>query len=203
MSQLSQIMFADRRPIPHLDRIHEYGSADVYLEDGTTKSPDYSYYDLNEPPKQSRSETYRRTYPTIIWEVAFSQDARKLGSDCARWVGASGGSINKAIAITIQSLSEPAITERFSGSITVSVWTVHRFIHNENTEDWECGFLRRTDGHSDEDLASPLADEYLFSLNWAGKIVTWKVGRTETEVSRIFGNYGQQIHISLSDSRTK
>ncbi|KJA23583.1 hypothetical protein HYPSUDRAFT_581959 [Hypholoma sublateritium FD-334 SS-4] len=172
MSRISQVIFANKRPIPHLDHIQAYGSADVHLEDGTTKSPDYSYYDPNKPPKDSMLERYRRMYPTIIWEVAFAEDARKLGSDCARWVGASGGNINMAISITIQSLSEPDITEEFSGSITISVWRVHDFIEDEGTNDCECGFLRRTDGHSDEDLASPLADEYLFISNWGGDIVT-------------------------------
>ena len=174
-------MFENRRPTPHLSRIHEYGSADVHLEDGTTKSPDHSYYDLNKPRKYSLLERYRRKYPTIVWEVAFSQDARKLGSDCARWVGTSGGNIHKAFGINIQSLNEPTITEDFSGTIKLSVWTVLQCFRDENIKDSECGFLRRTDGHSDEDLSSPLADEYLFSLNWNGGY-TWKVGRTETEV---------------------
>lgn len=86
-----------------------------------------------------------------------------------------------AISISIQ--TGPANTNRDIESITVSIWTLHDFIEGDkNTKKRQCGVLRRIDGHSDEDLTSPLADEYLFSLNW-GKIVTWKVGRTEIEVS--------------------
>lgn len=186
MGTISSAIHANWRPVPHLSPIKCCGAADVNLDDETTKHPDLSYYDRNVPPIPYGPdiEAYISSFPTMVLEVAFSQDARKLGSDCARWTGASGGCTNMAIAIAIQNgLTDTSVLE----SITVTVWTLRDFIANDKkTRKRECGFLRRIDGHSDEDLASPLASEYLFSIRVGkrGDIFTWRVGRTqETEVS--------------------
>lgn len=59
------------------------------LENGSTKSPDFSHYDPYPTPGESESGSellaYRRAHPTLLWELALSAHARKLGRDCARW----------------------------------------------------------------------------------------------------------------------
>ena len=180
-------MHANRRPVSHLPPAEAWGSADVHLYDRTTKSPGLSFYDPNMIPREDKGEpdlnaAFMNSCPTLVFEIALSQDARRLGSDCARWIGASKGAVKMAIATFIQNaLADDDILE----TIKLSVWTLREFIENdETTEEQLCGFLRRTDGHSDEDDVSPLVDEYFFSLRESEhKISTWRVGRTEAEVS--------------------
>lgn len=179
-------MSADRRPIPGLQEISDWGSAEVKLQDGTTKSPDASHYDPNAPeePPDSRFQGYRKGSPTVVWEIGLSERARKLGTDCARWVGASGGNTNMAIGIDIA--SGPAANSRVMKAVTISVWTVRDFDSTDKeTKVDQCGFLRRTDNKDDNDPTSPLADEYLFSLKWDDEVVTWRVGRETTKVSGV------------------
>ena len=51
------------------------GSADVDLEDGI-KSPDFSLYE-NHPTKQPLMQAW----PTVIWELAYSEDKKQLAHD--------------------------------------------------------------------------------------------------------------------------
>jgi hypothetical protein len=54
------------------DAICLCGSADVEMIDGSIKSPDYSMYEV--APKIC----IMAGWPTVIWEVAYSQDEKKL-----------------------------------------------------------------------------------------------------------------------------
>lgn len=80
------------------------GSADVALKDGTVKSPDASFYNMT--PPRDENETIAamasiQSNPTMVWEITFSETAKKLAKDCGRWVAASGGMINIAVGICI------------------------------------------------------------------------------------------------------
>jgi hypothetical protein len=72
------------------------GSADVNLVDGI-KSPDYSLYE-NHPQKKPLT----KALPTVVWEVAYSQDERKLAYDLGRHVTCSLGRVRLAIGVNIE-----------------------------------------------------------------------------------------------------
>ena len=59
------------------------GSADVDLEDGI-KSPDFSLYE-DHPTKQPLTQPW----PTVIWELAYSEDEKQLVHDLGRYVACS------------------------------------------------------------------------------------------------------------------
>lgn len=102
--------------------------------------------------------------------------ARKLGRDCARWVGVSEGKINLAIGVKFDfgPESKSPATNRTVKKITLSKWTVHKYIEGDSkpTKD-ECFKLRRAHGKADKGKKITLANRYLFSVEWDnGVIVT-------------------------------
>ena len=70
------------------------GSTDVELEDGI-KSPDFSLYEQNSLNEEMGP-------PTVVWEVAYGEDERKLAHDLARFVACSRGYVQLAIGIKIE-----------------------------------------------------------------------------------------------------
>lgn len=75
------------------------GSADVDLVDGAIKSPDFSMY---EDPPTTNPLIMTEGMPTVVWEVAYSQDEKKLAYVLGRYVGCSLGSVRLAIGINIE-----------------------------------------------------------------------------------------------------
>ena len=67
--------------------IHLYGSADVEMIDSSIKSLDYSMYEV--APKLC----VMGGWPTVIWEVAYSQDKKKLAYVLGRYVTCSAGMV--------------------------------------------------------------------------------------------------------------
>jgi hypothetical protein len=63
------------------------GSADVDLMNGI-KSPDFSLYE-NHPQKKPLTKAWL----TVVWEVAYSQNERKLANDLLRHVACSLGRV--------------------------------------------------------------------------------------------------------------
>ncbi len=122
-----------RHPISPL--LRHGGSADVHLYDRTTKSAGLSFYDPNMIPREDEDEhdlnaAFMNSCPTLVFEIALSQDARRLGSDCARWIGASKGAVKMAIATSIQNSSAD---DDIMETIKLSVWTLREFIENDET----------------------------------------------------------------------
>ena len=72
------------------------GLGDVDLEDGI-KSPDFSLYD-NHPQKKP----LMKACPTVVWEVAYSQNESKLAIDLGRHVACSLGRVRVAIGLNIE-----------------------------------------------------------------------------------------------------
>ena len=72
------------------------GSGDVNLVDGI-KSPDYSLYE-DHPQKKPSTQAL----PTVVWEVAYSQDEKKLAYDLGRHVTCSLGRVRLAIGVNIE-----------------------------------------------------------------------------------------------------
>lgn len=185
MSDILTALAAERKSIPTLGRINDRGSSDVQLEDKTFKSPDCSHYDPNmKPGERLNMSTYKDPVPTIVWEVGYSEQTRKLAIDCARSVGASGGLTNMAIALNIVGGLVPG--GRRLTAMSISPWTVMKYTPNDqDVTPEQCGVLRRTDKHGPSDAAgTSVSDEYSFSLLWNGKVNTWKVGTVVTQVSR-------------------
>lgn len=170
---------SDRKEISGLKRIDNRGTAVVTLEDGVHKSPDFGHFDPNMLQGQNDANIadYRELYPTVVWEVAYSQRSKKLARDCGRWIACSGGNTNLAIATDID--STPVAQGRKLNSITLSEWVLLDYLEDdkETTPD-QCDVLRRKDGLPDDDslLSSPIAKEYLFSTIWKKSVVTWLVG---------------------------
>jgi hypothetical protein len=89
MSALFVRLAQDSRGLPRISgsdsTLRLGGSAGVHLVDGI-KSPDFSLYD-NHPRKMPLT----KSWPTVVWEVALSQDERKLAIDLGRHVACSHG----------------------------------------------------------------------------------------------------------------
>jgi hypothetical protein len=65
------------------DAIRLCGSVDVEMMDGSIKSPDYSMYEVF--PKL----WVLAGWPTVVWEVAYGQDEKKLAEVLGRYVTCS------------------------------------------------------------------------------------------------------------------
>jgi hypothetical protein len=77
------------------------GSADVDLEDGI-KSPDFSLY-KDHPTKQPLMQAW----PTVVWEVAYSENEQKLAYDLGRYVACFLSRVWLAIGVKIE--CDPAV----------------------------------------------------------------------------------------------
>ena len=86
----------DHLPLPGPPHIDTFGSAEVVLADGVTKAPDQSLLD-GTPGRPARL----KGWPTVAFEVAWSQTSKNLAEVCGRWVAASIGKVNLAIGIDI------------------------------------------------------------------------------------------------------
>lgn len=72
------------------------GSTNVKLTDGM-KSPDFSLYE-DHPGK----EALTKAWPTVVWEVAYSEAEGKLVQDLGRFLACSHGRVWLAIGIKIE-----------------------------------------------------------------------------------------------------
>ena len=73
----------------YVDAVRLGGSADVELVDGV-KSPDYSMY---EDRPATRKQPVMQSWPTVTWEVAYSEDEKQLAHDLGRYVACSLGRV--------------------------------------------------------------------------------------------------------------
>lgn len=108
-------------------KIRAGGSSDIYIYDDV-KSPDYSLYERH----GKFSKTTRR-YPTIVWEVAYSESRRKLAEDAARLLCLSGGRVLLVVAIDIRASPAPA---RKLESMTWAFWEVTNKVELKAASDW-------------------------------------------------------------------
>lgn len=91
-------------------KIFPMGTAEMDLQDGAGKQPDFSFVD-----DSSSLLNEERTFPTTIFEVAFSETSKKLAVDCGRFIACSVGRGLLAIAIDIKKDSKDNLSSvRFS-----------------------------------------------------------------------------------------
>ena len=76
--------------------VHVGGSTDVDLEDGV-KSPDFSQYE-DHPMKQPITQGW----PTVVWELAYSKDKKKLACNLGRYIACSLGRVQLAIGLNVE-----------------------------------------------------------------------------------------------------
>jgi hypothetical protein len=121
-------------------------SANVSLEDGI-KSPDFSLYDHD--PKEV---ALTQLWPTVVWEVAYSEKAEKLAYDLGRYVACSLGRVRLAIGVNIE-------RNRATGGLqtlkraTCAFWEVEDldiFATFEQAGSQPLDRLIRCDSHADE-----------------------------------------------------
>jgi hypothetical protein len=135
------------------------GSADVKLADGV-KSPDFSLYE-----NERTSGLEMQSSPTVVWEVAYTEDDRKLARDCARHICGSRGEVLLAIAVDIQHLSPQPGKPRQLESVTCSFWELDDV---ERVKVWAHGLnkLLRCDGGDDfGETVQPAGTRYMMVLD--------------------------------------
>ncbi|KJA14417.1 hypothetical protein HYPSUDRAFT_59392 [Hypholoma sublateritium FD-334 SS-4] len=128
---VSDILYAvsqDRQSISTLHRINDRGCAQIRLEDGIIKSPDFGHFDPNiSQISRGLVARYRKVSPTVIWEIGFSQRRKDLECATAHSVAASGGNTNLGIALDVGYKKDKAL-QRLLTRIIVSLWTVVEFL---------------------------------------------------------------------------
>jgi hypothetical protein len=138
--------------------IYEGGSADIKLADGV-KSPDYSLYESSDKGAQARMESF----PTIVWEVAYSENSRKLAQDAARHICGSQGEILLAIAVDVH-----VTPSRELQSMSVAFWELEAA---EEVVKWKGDFnvLTRCDGGDDNGDTVPLPGKRYMMISTVAK----------------------------------
>lgn len=167
---------------------YQGGCSEVMLSDGTIKAPDQSIYDPRWLPGEGDDDDDDGpTYPTLVWEVGYSESAKQLSIDCARWILTSFSNTMTAYGIDIESFGPTRRGVRGPLSkITVNKWTLRDFIaKDKNATDDQCGKFRRLDKFDDDsDHVVPLALEYVYSLRMSKwRISTWWAINKDTVVS--------------------
>ena len=96
------------------------GSANVQLKDGI-KSPDFSLYE--EHPEE---ELVIKAWPTVVWEVRYSENEMKLAEDVGRLVACSIGRVQLAIAVKVEhnSSEKPGQLQGPLKKVTCALWEV-------------------------------------------------------------------------------
>jgi hypothetical protein len=127
------------------------GSADVKLRDGI-KSPDFSLYESH-PEKLPLTQAW----PTVVWEVAYTEDEKKLAHDLGRYVACSLGRVQLAIGVKIE---RNRVQGGFRGvkRVTCALWEAdyaEGFVTLEASGSPKLDCLIRCDDHADK------ADDYV------------------------------------------
>jgi hypothetical protein len=127
------------------DAIRLCGSADVEMMDGSIKSPDYSMYEVSPKLRVTAG------WPMVVWEVAYSQDEKKLAEVLGRYVTCSAGMVRLAINIEL----DPALKlPRNLKRVTCTFWEVkdiQRFATLEESGS-ELNYLTRCDEYASNEL---------------------------------------------------
>lgn len=129
------------------DAIRLCGSADVDMIDGSIKSPDFSMYEVTPTVRAAGG------WPTVVWEVAYSQDEKKLAYVLGRYVTCTRGMVRLAIGINIEldpALKQPQNLKR----VTCTFWEIEDFQLFATLEEsgLELNHLTRCDEYADNEL---------------------------------------------------
>ena len=149
------------------------GFADVDLEDGI-KSPDFSLYE-DHPTKQPLMQAW----PTVIWELAYSEDEKRLAHDLGRYVACSLGRVQLAIGLKIE--RNCAVAGQPQGlKVTCAFWEVDyakMFATLKESGSELLNHLTRCDEYADDtdDYIVPAATKFFCVSKFDGKYVKFVV----------------------------
>jgi len=136
------------------------GMAEMDLQDGAKKQPDFSFVDNNSDllPEEN-------TFPTTIFEVAYSEALRKLSVDCSRFIACSVGRGLLAIGIDIKNDSDNRLkTVRCSKWELVSIDLIKAWPPTDGVYGGQqLDTLYRSDAHAKDeagDLVCPPATSF-------------------------------------------
>jgi hypothetical protein len=150
------------------------GSADVDLEDGI-KSPDFSLYE-DHPTKQPLTQAW----PTVVWEVGYSEDEKRLAHDLGRYVACSLGRVRLAIGLKIERNCAVAGQPRGLKKVTCAFWEAdyaETFATLEESGLELLNHLTRCDEYVDDadDYVVPAATKFSCVSKFDGKYVKFVV----------------------------
>jgi hypothetical protein len=154
--------------------VHLGGSADVDLEDGV-KSPDFSLYE-DHPAKPPQTQAL----PTVVWEVAYSEDEKKLAHDLGRYVACSLGRVRLAIGVKIEHDRAMAGKPRGLRKVTCAFWEADytkTFATLEESGSKLLNHLTRCNQYADDadDYIVPAATKFPCVSEFDGKYVKFVV----------------------------
>lgn len=152
------------------------GSTDVDLEDGI-KSPDFSLYE-DHPTKQPLTQAW----PTVVWEVAYSENEWKLAYDLGRYVACSLSRVWLAIGVKIERNPAVPVGQQPRGlkKVTCVFWEAdyaETFTTLEELGSQLLNHLTRCDSHADEasDYVVPAATKFSCVSKFEGKYIKFVV----------------------------
>ena len=120
MGSLFTLMARSGAGYPELygrSRIIEGGCADIYYNSGF-KSPDFSLYEVKDGGGVSDDQD--NSTPTVVFEVAYSQDTRSVVEEAARHICLTRGEVQLVVAIDI--VHKTGTKPRELESVTWSHW---------------------------------------------------------------------------------
>ena len=150
------------------------GSTDVDLEDGV-KSPDFSLYE-DHPTKPPQTQAL----PTVVWEVAYAEDEKKLTHDLGRYVACSLGRVRLAVGLKIERNRTVAGQPRGLKKVTCAFWEAdyaETFATLEESGAKLLNHLTRCDEYADDadDYVVPAATKFSCVSKFDGKFIKFVV----------------------------
>lgn len=137
------------------------GSADVKLVDGI-KSPDYSMYEVDS----------KIPWPTVVWEVAYSENERKLAYDLGRHIACSVGRVRLAIGVKIELNHAPEGLPQSLKKLTCAFWEADRIERYATLQESgsELNRLTRCDEYGNhDDYVVPPATKFSCAAKFKGQ----------------------------------
>ena len=171
---------SEGRSLFHVDsrkKICLGGSTDVDLMDGTIKSPDFSMYETPSP-----MDALTNGMPTVVWEVAYSQNEKKLAYYLGKYVACSLGFVRLAIGVNIEHTAAVKGQPRALKLVTCSFWEADDaeiFATFEESGSKLLGVLERCDEYADKeaDFVVPAAQKFSFVSEFDGEYIKFVVSQ--------------------------
>jgi hypothetical protein len=152
------------------------GCADVELEDGV-KSPDFSLYE-DHPMKPPTTQAM----PTVVWEVAYSEDENRLVHDLGRYVACSLSRAQLAVGLKIE--HNCAVAGQLQGlkKVTCAFWEADyakTFTTLEESGAKLLNHLTRCDEYADDtdDYVIPAATKFSCVSKFDRKFIKFVVSK--------------------------
>lgn len=136
MADIFYILRSDLPTKYQNSRITQCGTADVALTSGH-KSPDFSLYEVKDTDRGKRgADRVNNTTPTVVWEVGYSEGAKKLGLDAARHICLTRGLVQLVITIDISHEGKRVDGSRRLKEVKWVHWEMEYGAFQEVEDDW-------------------------------------------------------------------